>query len=252
MKKKLLQIIPILITLILSDNFATPVDLWFEKANTYYENKAYDSAVVYYEKILESGFRGSDVYYNLGNAYFRLNKLGLAILHYEKARKLAPIDTDIITNIRFAQLNIVDRVPESQRSFLDTILWRLHTMFSLNKQTWVLFVCLMILSLSIAFGLFASHNVRLWLIYLASICIIFSTALGISIGIKIYNAEKKEFAIVLDKTVDAKNQPEGNKVLFTVHEGIKFQVRKTVDEWSFVSLPNGVSGWVESSSLGKI
>lgn len=252
MKKKLLQIIPILITLIVSDNFAAPVDLWFEKANTYYENKAYDSAVVYYEKILESGFRGSDVYYNLGNAYFRLNKLGLAILHYEKARKLAPIDTDIITNIRFAQLNIVDRVPESQRSFLDTILWRLHILFSLNTQLWILFVCLMILSLSIAFGLFASHNVRLWLIYLASICIIFSTSLGISIGIKIYNAEKKEFAIVLDKTVDAKNQPEGNKVLFTVHEGIKFQLRKTVDEWSFVSLPNGVSGWVESSSLGRI
>lgn len=252
MKKKLLQIIPILITLIVSNNFAAPVDLWFEKANTYYENKAYDSAVVYYEKILESGFRGSDVYYNLGNAYFRINKLGLAILHYEKARKLAPTDTDIITNIRFAQLNIVNRVPESQRSFLDTILWRLHTMFSLNKQIWVLFVCLMILSLSIAFGLFTSHNVRLWLIYLASICIIFSTALGISIGIKIYNAEKKEFAIVLDKTVDAKNQPEGNKVLFTVHEGIKFQLRKTVDEWSFVSLPNGVSGWVESTYLGKI
>ena len=252
MKKKLLHIMPVFIILTISSSFAAPVDLWFEKANTYYENKVYDSAVVYYEKILESGFRSSDVYYNLGNAYFRLNKLGLAILHFEKARKFAPTDSDIITNIRFAQLNIVDRVPEPQRSFLDTIMWRLHTLFSLNAQLWILLVCLLILSLSFALGLFASHNIRLWLTYLASICIILSTFLGISAGIKIYNAEKKEFAVVLDKTVDAKNQPDGNKILFTVHEGIQFQVRKTVDNWSFVSLPNGVSGWVESSSLGKI
>ena len=212
MKKKLLRIIPVFIILIMSNSLSAPVDLWFEKANTYYENKTYDSAVTYYEKILESGFRSSDVYYNLGNAYFRLNKLGPAILHFEKARKLAPTDSDIITNTRFAQLNIVDRVPERQRSFLDTIMWRLHMLFSLNAQLWLLLACLMILSLSFAFGLFASHNIRLWLTYLASICIIFSTFLGVSVGIKIYDAEKKEFAVVLDKTVDAKNQPDGKKI----------------------------------------
>ena len=252
MKKKLLHVIPVLLSLIVFMDFAAPVDLWFEKANTFYEQKLYDSAVVYYEKVLETGLLNSDVYYNLGNAYFRSKNLGLALLHFEKARKLSPTDPDILSNIRFAQLNIADRVPESERSFFETILWRVHILFSLNTQLWILFVCLMILCLSIAFGLFASHDVRLWLIYLASICTIFSTSLFISIGIKIYSAEKKEFAIVLDKTVDAKNQPEGNKVLFTVHEGIKFQIRKTVDEWSFVSLSNGVSGWVESSSLGKI
>ncbi len=74
----------------------------------------------------------------------------------------------------------------------------------------------------------------------------------ISIGKKIYDAEKKKFVIVLEKTVDAKNQPDGSKVLFSAHEGTKFQIRKTKDSWSFVSLPNGVSGWVENSSLGHI
>ena len=121
---------------------------------------------MYYEKILESGFRSSEVFYNLGNAYFRRHKLGLAILHYEKARKLAPTDPDIIANIRFARQNIVDRAPEPERSFLETILWRLHILFSLNTQLWMLFASFMLLSLCFALGLFASHNVRLWLIYL--------------------------------------------------------------------------------------
>ncbi len=231
---------------------AAPVDQWFNTANRFYENKQYDSAVIYYEKILETGIHNSDVFYNLGNTYFRLHKLGMALLYFEKARKQDPTDQDIFANIKFSQLNIIDRVPEPRRSFFETILWRLHTFFSLNAQLWILFGCLMFLSLSYVLGMFVSHNIRLWLIYTASIAIILSTFLGISIGIKIYDAEKKQFAIVLEKTVDAKNQPDGNKVLFTVHEGTKFQIKKTVGDWSFVSLPNGVSGWVKNEALGKI
>ncbi len=242
----------VLISLLASSNFATPVDRWFAKANSFYEKSNYDSAVIYYEKILEAGIKNSDVYYNLGNAYFRENKLGLAILYYEKARKLNPTDPDILANIRFTQLNIIDRIPEPQRSFFGNILWRLHIKFSLNTQIWMILGFLLFLSIAFALGLFASHNIRLWLIYTSSLSIIISCLLGFSIGVKIYSAEKKQFAVVLEETVDAKNQPDGNKVLFTVHEGIKFQIRKSVDNWSLVSLPNGVSGWVESSSLGGI
>ena len=117
---------------------------------------------------------------------------------------------------------------------------------------WILLVLLFYISLSFTIGLFTSHNIRLWLIYTASLCVIISGMFCFSIGKKIYDAEKMKLAVVIEKSVDAKNQPDGSKILFTVHEGTKIQIRKTKGNWCFVSLPNGVSGWVESSSLGHI
>jgi hypothetical protein len=76
--------------------------------------------------------------------------------------------------------------------------------------------------------------------------------LGISVGVKIYAAENISSAIVLSPSLDAKNQPDGNKVLFTVHEGTKFRIRKIIGDWALVSLPTGVSGWVQMSSIGVI
>ena len=92
------------------------------------------------------------------------NNIGLPL------NKLSPQDKDIQTNIRFAQLNIVDRVPEPKRSFFENFLWSVHSAFSLGPQLKTLFIFLLILSLCFAFGLFVSHNIRLWLIYLGSFC----------------------------------------------------------------------------------
>lgn len=252
MKRVLLFAGFFLTVLFIACSFGAPVERWFENANSFYEKDRYDSAVIYYQKVLDAGIKNSDVFYNLGNAYFRQNNLGLALLYYEKAKKLSPTDQDIIANLKFAQLNIVDRVPEPKRTFTESILWRLHTMLPLQVQLWILLVLLLFISISFTIGLFSSRNIRLWLIYMSSLCIIISGIFCFSIGKKIFDSEKKKFAIVLEKTVDAKNQPDGGKVLFTAHEGTKFQIRKTKDGWNFVSLPNGVSGWVENSSLGHI
>ncbi|MBD3321028.1 MAG: tetratricopeptide repeat protein [Chitinivibrionales bacterium] len=231
---------------------AAPVEQWLQKANAFYEKKNYDSAVVYYEKIIDSGIRNSDIYYNLGNAYYRQRRLGEAILCYEKAHKLSPGDRDIIANIKFANANVVDRVPEPERGFLETVLWRLHTLFSLNRQLWLVFWMLLLLSIMFSLGLFVSGNIRLWIIYLGSLLALLVTVNGISLGYKIYQAENVTYAVVLDRSVDALNQPNGSKVLFTAHEGIKFRIRKQLDDWVLVSLPNGVSGWVRLDGMRKI
>lgn len=252
MRKSLFYCIALLIFVIVSFSFSAPVDEWFKQGNKFYEEKVFDSTIEYYKKIIDAGVESSDLYYNLGNAYFRQNNLGHAILYYEKARKINPTDPDILANIKFTRLNIVDRTPEPRRSVFGTILWHLHAMLSLNIQMWVLFFFILFLSLSFTLALFASHNARLWLAYTSALCICISCLLGTSIGIKIYQAEKMIYAIVLEKSVDAKNQPNGTKVRFTVHAGTKFRIRKTVDSWSLVSLPNGVGGWVENNSIGQI
>lgn len=231
---------------------AAPVELWFDQGNSFYTNQRYDSAAVAYEKIVAAGVSNSAVFFNLGNAYFRLKKLGLARLCYEKAAAIDPADPDIAANIRFVASAIVDRVPDSERGFLETIVWRLHVLLPLRAQLWLCFGLLSLIALLSAAALFASGNRRLWLIYAASLLSLVLLASGLSMGYKIWQSETCAYAVLLDSSVDARNEPDGAKVLFTAHEGTKFQIRKSVERWSLVSLPNGISGWVENKALGRI
>jgi tetratricopeptide (TPR) repeat protein len=231
---------------------SAPVNIWFEKANTFYSEQKFDSAAHYYEKIIESGFQSSTVYFNCGNAYYRLKKPGLARLYFEKASLLNPLDEDIKNNIRFLKSNIVDRIPEPEQSFMGMIFNQIHHLFSLNVQLWVFFGLLLTISILAGTVLFIHSNSKLWLIYGSILLSLVALAIGTSAGLKIYEKEKVSYAVLLATSSDAKNEPDGIKVLFTAHEGIKFRIRKVEDKWSLVSLPNGVSGWVRNTDLGKI
>jgi len=232
--------------------FSTPVNYWFERANKFYEQQQYDSASLYYEKILQSGITNSGVYYNLGNCYFRLKMIGLSVLNYEKALKLSPNDQDIIANLKFVNSLLIDKIPEPEKPFLEAIFSKFHNTIPLNIQLIVIFIILLILSIMFSFFLFVSSNSRLWIIYIACILALILLPFCISAGLKIYATEKIFYAIVLTPSLDAKNEPNGNKLIFTVHEGTKLKIVKTLGEWSLVSLPNGISGWVQDKNIGKI
>ncbi|MBN1127542.1 MAG: BatD family protein, partial [Chitinispirillaceae bacterium] len=231
---------------------AAPVDFWLERGNQFYTQQQYDSAIVFYEKIVASGVTSPTVFFNLGNAYYRNKKAGYARLCYEKAARLDPADRDIAANIRFVASNIVDRVPEPERGFVETMLWQLHIFIPLHVQLWLCFLLLLMISLLVSAALFTRGTRRLWLIYassLLSLALLFS---GLSMGVKIHQAEKVEHAILLEPSIDARNEPDGAKIIFTAHEGTKFLIRKSIEGWSLVSLPTGLSGWVENKALGKI
>ncbi|MBN1600412.1 MAG: hypothetical protein JW915_02330 [Chitinispirillaceae bacterium] len=233
-------------------SFSAPVNVWFEKANTFYSEQKFDSAAHYYEKIIESGYQSSTVYFNCGNAWYRLKKPGLARLYYEKASLLDPLDDDIRNNIRFLNSNIVDRIPEPEQSLMGMIFSQIHHLFPLSVQLWIFFGLLLTISIFLSTVLFVNGNGKLWLVYGSILLSLIALAIGSSAAYKIYEKENIAYAVLLTSIADAKNEPDGAKVLFTVHEGVKFRIRKTEDKWSLVSLPNGVSGWVKNTDLGKI
>lgn len=249
MKQALLFITALLLW---SSAESAPVENWFEAGNRAYAEGQFDSAANYYEKIISAGIESAPVLYNYGNALYRLKRLGPARLAYEQAARFNPDDPDINANIRFLQSNIIDRVPEPERGFIENTLWRLHIFLPLTKQLWVALALLTLISLLVVMSLYTPRNIRLWLIYLSALSTLLFALLGSSIGIKIYQAEKSAYAIVLSSATEAKNEPNGTTTLFTAHEGIKMRIRKSVDAWSLVSLPNGVSGWIANKDLGKI
>ena len=226
----------------------------FHKANEFYAANSYDSALVYYTKILEGRAANAAVYYNLGNCYYRLAKPGMARLYYEKAAILSPTDADVQANIRFIKSVIVDRSEDAhaESDFITAVLYGIHTLLPLQTQLAVLCALLFALSVFGSFMLVKRGLARLWLGYGAALCTLLILTVGISAGYKIYALESKQYAIILTESLDAKNQPMGDQTLFTAHEGTKVQIRKNMGEWSLVSLSNGASGWVTTASVGKI
>jgi len=227
---------------------------WFAAANDFYAAGSYDSALTYYTKIIDAGTKHGAVYFNMGNCYYRLSMPGPARLYYEKAAALMPNDADIEANIKFIKSIIVDRSADDQiePDFLTTVIYSIHTMLPLNVQLIVSCALLFVLALLCSAILLKKGLARLWLAYGAVLCALLIAVVGVSAGYKIYAAENVQYAIIMAPSVDAKNQPSGAQTLFTAHEGTKLRVRNTVGEWSLVHLPNGASGWVQTSALGKI
>src|SRR5690606_3967693 len=94
-----------------------------------------DKAIEVYKDLINSGFEGTSLYYNLGNSYYRTGKIGLAILYYEKALKLSPGDEDIRHNLALANLKTIDKVESLPKFFLFEWWDSLLTLFTISGWT---------------------------------------------------------------------------------------------------------------------
>ena len=69
------------------------------KANSLYNENAFDSALAVYKDITDQGYSSATLYYNIGNTYYKLRNYPLAIYYYEKSLKLEPNNEDTQHNI---------------------------------------------------------------------------------------------------------------------------------------------------------
>jgi len=88
-------LILLLIQLMVLNLFANDANKIIEKANNQYNRGLYDSAIINYQSVVDSGIEAGELYYNMGNTYYKNNDIASSILYYEKAKKLLPelIDT---------------------------------------------------------------------------------------------------------------------------------------------------------------
>ena len=153
---KLSFVIVLIIFLIQTSNvFGQDFSERFNKANEYYRSAEYDNAIEEYEKLINEGFLGSNLYYNLGNSYYRIGKIGYALLNYERALKYSPSDEDIKHNLAFANLSTIDRIQPLPEFFIFEVWESVLASFSLNGWTYLAFLVYILLLLLIGFYFFA-------------------------------------------------------------------------------------------------
>jgi hypothetical protein len=226
----------------------------FRNAGTAYEAGRYEEAAAIYEELLAEGVDDARVHYNLGNARFKEGKIGPAILEYERAIERNPADQDARENLAYANLLTVDKVGPAEETFPERVLAAVESRLSAEGAA-ALFVALVVLASALALPLWFSRKPTLRRFLggavagaasLAAASLLVAVALSVRMG-------GGDHAVVMAATADGRSAPSSEgTVLFTVHEGLKVEIRSVREGWLQIALPNGLVGWIESSQAAKI
>lgn len=225
----------------------------FAKANFYYNESKYDTALVIYERIIDEGFVSAPLLYNIGNTYFKLRNYPMAILNYEKALKIDPSNEEIKQNLAIVNSLITDKI-EPLPVFFMTKWWK-NTGDKLSANGWA--TTSLILFGLILFALFIYFTTRtkgikksmfftgLLLILLFVCSVIFASQ-------KYIYLNQHNEAIVMTPTITVKSSPSSSGVdLFVLHEGTKVEILDKADSWDKIRIADGSVGWMPSLSSLK-
>ncbi len=233
---------------------ATEARRLFEQANEEYAAGRWEEAERLYRQILSRGVEAAAIHFNLGNALYRQGRLGPAILEQEKASALDPGDPDVEANLDFLRSLTADKSAvggaRTTGAFLETLL-RLTT----PDQDAILFASFFVLAGALTGWMIVTTSRRARRIAGRALlpCLLPLMVFGTALAGKLYDERSRIDGIVLEPRLDVRSGPdEDGTVLFTVHEGLKVNLRARQGGWAQVSLQNGLSGWVPTSSLGVI
>ena len=223
----------------------------YELANKAYEKGEYRQAIQHYEEIIGNGYEAWQVYYNLGNAYYKQNNLGKALLNYERARRLASDNEDVQFNLDLANVMVVDKIVEPPEFLPFKIIESIKGAFSLNAWTWLAGGAYLLVMLVIIVRIISRRRIVLRLArVLVPVTLIVFIFAAIVLGLRMYDIKTIHHGIVLADEVIVRASPEMSATeLFTIHEGLKVQVRKENGNWYQIRLRDGKVGWLNKETV---
>lgn len=251
MKKTLLIIM--LISCITA-NYAENELARMQQANKEYQSENYSGAVDLYKQLVNDGNESSALYYNLGNAYYKSGSNAQALLWYERALRLDPTNEDIKHNIAFVNQKITDKIEPVPESAIEMI-WN-RSSHKLTENQWailsIVFSCLLILALAgFIFGRSGGLRIGGGIVFCLSI---FMLVFTIIFAAKEHNRfTRHDEAIVMNMVTEAKSSPtEKGNTIFVIHEGLKVQITKEVENYVEIRIPSGEKGWISKMAIEKI
>ena len=225
----------------------------FAKANFYYNESKYDTALVIYERIVDEGYISVPLLYNIGNTYFKLRNYPMAILNYEKALKLDPTNDEIKQNLVIANALITDKI-EPMPVFFMTKWWRgIGNSLSANEWAILSVVLFAVLMLSL-FLYFTARTIGIKkTTFFMSILLVLLCFCSILFSLQKYKyLNEHNEAIVMTPTITVKSSPSSSGVdLFVLHEGTKIEIIDNADRWDKIKIADGSVGWMPSTASIK-
>jgi len=226
----------------------------FEAGNDLYQKSKYKEAAAAYENVLKANKQSAELYFNLGNCYYKLNKVAPAIYNYERALVLSPNDSEVLTNLRFAQKRTIDEVKVIPKVGFGKLLRDFTAIYDYNTWAWIS-VSFSVLFLFSFIGYYFSRLTVSKRIFFLGMIIMFVLLL-ISVAAAIFEKShyKNEIpAIVFAEMVEVKAEPQKLAAnVVTLHEGTKVFVKETLENWKKIQLTDGTEGWIQTSAIKEL
>ena len=232
----------------------TSVEKLFEEGNNSYNEGDYKKAVALYQETLMLDQHSAALYFNLGNAFYRLNKVAESIYYFEKAKQLLPNDEDILVNSSFAQNMTIDAIEILPESQLEQFKNRIFNSFIFSTWTIITIVLIWLFALLFLFYIFSKSTRFKRTFFLSSLFILIFFMVSFVISFSLDQKEKQiDYAILFSNRIEVWSEPNQlGELLFSLHEGTKFQILDDLAEWQKIRIANGSEGWVKNAYLRKL
>ncbi len=251
---KIIAFITIIFLLVSGFSFASEQEDLMKQGNQFYQDKQYENAIGSYQKVINLGFEGTSLYYNLGNSYYRDGKIGLSILYYEKALRLSPGDDDVIHNLTIANAKTVDKIDTLPKFFLFQWWESLLALFSLSGWTNIVYMFYLLLLTSIGLYFFAKKSsIQRYSFFSGLISALFLIISSVFLIINLNRVLNIKNGIVIGPSASVKLSPDpSSNDAFIIHEGLKVMELDNVENWVKIRLQDGKEGWVQKNEIGTI
>lgn len=226
----------------------------FKIGNDAYLKNNFEAAITSYNQLIQEGYQSSELYFNLGNAYYKTDSIANAILYYEKAKKLAPTDEDVISNLKLANLKTIDKTEAREQLIFKS--WWDNFVTSKSADAWG---GLSIISLFIAFAFLivfrmSTSSVRKQMMFISfSVLLVLSMSFFFLAQSNQHRKSENGQAILFNSSATIKSAPtESSKDLFIIHEGAKVNIIEKENAWYRIRLDNGNEGWLKENAVRVI
>lgn len=226
----------------------------FEQGKERYKEGKYQEAIQNWMKIIEKGEHSADLYFNLGNAHYKLNNVGPSIFYYEKALQLDPSDSDIKTNLAFAENARIDAIEPLPKTIFSKWHASVSGLFSLNGWAIATVVCSMMFVLLFLLYYFSTSERRKRLLFASSLLFLVLLLATLAMAFQVHGESLNDKpAIIFAESTEVKSEPSlGSDAAFRLHEGTKVQIIGQDDDWVRIELIDGKDGWIPTSDLKQL
>jgi len=234
--------------------FGQGVEESMQQAGEYYRNGQFDEAIEIYDRLLNEGYEGTSLYFNLANSYYRIGKLGESILNYERALKVSPSDEDVKHNLAFANLSTIDRIQPLPTFFLFEWWESILAAITVNEWTYLAYFVFILLIISVVIYFFSRTIFQQKIILFSGLGILAVFMIVVSLLIVKINREENVISgVVVEQSVTVKTSPDEQSTdAFVIHEGLKVNLEDNLDNWVKIRLADGKVGWLLQENIEEI
>ncbi len=252
MKKLILILLIISFSLLLIGE--SKIDEMFQNALNEYETKNYESALRDFLSVENEGLINADLFYNIGNCYFRLHQIGRSILYYKKALKIESDHASARKNLEFALTLTKDKQEIGSEDVIRSFREKLFDSISINLLAVIALIIFGLIILLTCFMIVYYRNRERTVPIFMTTVLIFFLLIFLLLGFLKWRAYhfQIEGVILTTSAIGYSGPSEDFTRVFTIHEGMIFEIEREEGNWSLIKLPNGLGGWVNKETFELI